>query len=317
MSTQAIYFLLLPDILLIDLAGAADSFLFANRCAGQVLFDLHFIGPEAAPASSLGLRFCEVEPLPLQLPPGAWLVIPGTLCEKFNPDTVAARLSIDWLRRTITPTQRLICICAGALIAAHAGLLQHRLATTHHTHLHELAEIDPRINVVSNRIFTDDGVCATSAGVTAGIDLSLHLIHQAHSPALALQVARAMLIYFRRGAQDAQLSPWLEHRNHFHRTVHKVQDMLSQNPAHDWQLETIAEQAGSSSRHLNRLFKEHAQITVHDYLNTLRLNLAQQFLQQTNWTIERIAESAGFGSARQFRRVWHSKYQHAPSHFKS
>ncbi len=313
MSAQVIYFLLLPDVLLIDLAGAADCFLFANRQAGKTLFELRFISPVAQPVSSLGLRFNEISALPPSLPEQAWLILPGTLCQRFDPNTAAAKQTLSWLRQNITAQQRLICICAGALIAAHAGLLSHKTATTHHDHLAELASIDSSIHVAANRIFTDDGQFASSAGVTAGIDLCLHLINQTQGPALTLAVARAMLIYFRRGSHDSQLSPWLSHRNHMHKLVHKVQDMLSQDPAQDWQIGQIASQAGSSSRHLNRLFKEHAHITVHDYLTSLRLTLAGQFLQQTNWSIERIAEAAGFGSARQFRRLWQSTFHQAPS----
>lgn len=316
MAAQAVYFLLLPEVLLIDLAGAADAFLFANRCAGKTLFELHFIGPEAQPHSSLGLQLAGLAALPERLPQTAWLVIPGTLCQRFNPQIAAAQQAISWLTQCLAPQQRIICICAGALIAAHAGLLRHKTATTHHTHLSELASIDASIQVVSNRIYTDDGQLACSAGVTAGIDLTLQLLHQTQGPALALAVAKAMLIYFRRGSQDAQLSPWLSHRNHLHRTVHKVQDLLSENPAHDWSLTELAAQAGSSSRHLNRLFKEHASITVHDYLIALRLTLAQQFLQQTDWSIEQIAGQAGFGSTRQFRRYWQDKFHQPPSQFK-
>jgi transcriptional regulator GlxA family with amidase domain len=201
------------------------------------------------------------------------------------------------------------------LIAAHAGLLSHKHATTHHSHLDEMREIDPSISVEGNRIFVEDGDIATSAGVTAGIDLSLHLISQHCSPPVAMEVARAMLIYFRRSGQDAQLSPWLMYRNHVHRTVHRAQDLLSQHPAHPWQLEELADKLGTSTRHLTRLFKEHAEVSVHEYLNNLRLCLADQFLTQTDWSIERIAEASGFGSTRQFRRVWQTKHNTPPSQF--
>ena len=100
-----------------------------------------------------------------------------------------------------------------------------------------------------------------------------------------------------------------------HRSVHKAQDLMSHDPAHPWQLEELANKIGTSTRHLTRLFKEHTQISVHDYLNSLRLNLADQLLTQNRWSIERVAEAAGFGSARQFRRVWQAKYQTPPSHF--
>jgi transcriptional regulator GlxA family with amidase domain len=312
--TQIIYFLILPELLMVDLAGPADAFLFANRRSDQHLFELRYISPVQNPTTSLGLTLHAIAPLPETVEDEAWIILPGTLCHRFDANTASAKAAIAWLKKT-RHQQRIICICAGALIAAHAGLLSHKHATTHHSHLDEMREIDPSIAVEDNRIFVEDGNIATSAGVTAGIDLSLHLISQHCSPPLAMEVARSMLIYFRRSGQDAQLSPWLMHRNHVHRTVHKAQDLLSHHPAYPWQLDELADKLGTSTRHLTRLFKEHTEVSVHDYLNSLRLNLADQFLSQTNWSIERIAEAAGFGSARQFRRVWQAKHDSPPSQF--
>lgn len=312
--TQIIYFLILPDVLMVDLSGPADAFLFANRRSEQHLFELRYISPVQNPTSSLGLALHAIDPLPETIEADAWVIIPGTLCQQFNANSASAKTAIHWLKKTLHQ-QRLICICAGALIAAHAGILSNKHATTHHSHLDELRTIDPSIKVEDNRIFVEDEHVATSAGVTAGIDLSLHLISQHGNPPLAMEVARAMLIYFRRSGQDAQLSPWLMHRNHLHRTVHKAQDLLSHHPAHPWQLEELADKLGTSTRHLTRLFKEHTDVSVHDYLNSLRLNLADQFLTQTDWSIERVAEAAGFGSARQFRRIWQAKHDSPPSQF--
>ncbi len=314
MKPQIVYFLLLPEVLMIDLAGPADAFLFANRISKKQLFDIRYISATPRVTTSLGMPLAIDGTLPEQLEANAWLLIPGTLCQRFDPNTAAARASIAWLKKISTPS-KLICICAGALIAAHAGLLRNKRATTHHSHLEELAQIDTSIMVDENRIFVEDDALATSAGVTAGIDLILHLISQQHSANLAVEVARSMLIYFRRSGQDPQLSPWLMHRNHVHRSVHKAQDLMSHDPAHPWQLEELANKIGTSTRHLTRLFKEHTQISVHDYLNSLRLNLADQLLTQNLWSIERVAEAAGFGSSRQFRRVWQAKYQTPPSHF--
>ncbi|WMW79275.1 helix-turn-helix domain-containing protein [Undibacterium cyanobacteriorum] len=314
MKPQIIYFLLLPDLLLVDLAGPADAFLFANRISKKKLFELRYICAQPELESSLGLTLTSTLPLPSNIESDAWIVIPGTLCQTFDPTSSAARTSIQWLREQ-KHVNKLICICAGALIAAHAGHLQHKHATTHHSHLAELKAIDPSIQVDQHRIFVEDGALATSAGVTAGIDLCLHLISACHTPSLAVEVAQAMLIYFRRGSNDPQLSPWLMYRNHMHTAVHRAQDLLSRDPAYPWHLEELASKLGTSSRHLSRLFKEHTSISVIDYLNQLRVQLADQFLANTSWSIERVAEAAGFGSTRQFRRVWQAKHQTSPSRF--
>lgn len=315
MAKQIVYFLILPDILLIDLAGPADAFLFANRRLGEVQFDLRYISPSPSIPSSIGLSLGNLLPLPEEIEEHALIMIPGVRGDNFDHTKPTAREAIKWLRQHLNPSHRIACVCAGALVAAHAGLLKNKRATTHHSHCSDLATIDASIQVEENRIFVEDGNVLTSAGVTAGIDLSLYLIAQICSPQTAMSVARAMVVYFRRSGNDPQLSPWLQHRNHLHPTVHKVQDLISKDPAHPWRLDELAEQACTSSRHLTRLFKLHTQTSVHDYLTSLRLNLADQLLSQTNWSIERIADAAGFGSARQFRRCWQTAYQISPSNY--
>lgn len=242
-------------------------------------------------------------------------MIPGVRGDDFDQTTVAARQSVKWLRQHCNASHRIACVCAGALVAAHAGLLRNKRATTHHSHCSDLAKIDASIQVEENRIFVEDGNVLTSAGVTAGIDLSLHLISQICSSQTAMAVARAMVVYFRRSGNDPQLSAWLQHRNHLHPTVHKIQDLISKDPVHPWNLDELAGYASTSSRHLTRLFKLHAQTTVHDYLTSLRLSLADQLLSQTDWSIERIADAAGFGSARQFRRSWQTTNKTSPSNY--
>ncbi len=313
MRTQIVYFLILPDTLLIDLAGPADAFEFANRQAGEVKFELRFISPNSSIQSSIGLSLSQLSPLPTHIETDAMLVIPGVRGDDFDHTTASARSAIKWLQQHITRDNIVACVCAGALVAARAGLLKNKRATTHHSHCVDLAKIDSSIIVEDNRIFVEDDNLFTSAGVTAGIDLTLHLIAQICSPQTAMRVARAMVIYFRRSGNDAQLSPWLLHRNHLHPTVHKIQDLISKNPAHPWNLDELADHACTSRRHLTRLFQTHAQTSVLDYLTGLRLSLADQLLSQTNWSIERIAQSAGFGSVRQFRRHWQAMYQQPPS----
>lgn len=313
MTKQIVYFLVLPDTLLIDLAGPADAFLFANRHLGEIPFELRYISARSSVDTSIGLSIHHLSPLPTEIEEHALIVIPGVRGDSFDHCTPAALETINWLRQSVNSSHRIACVCAGALIAAHAGLLKNRRATTHHSHCVELAEVDASIQVEDNRIFVEDGNILTSAGVTAGIDLSLHLISQICSPKTAMAVARAMVVYFRRSGNDPQLSAWLQHRNHLHPTVHKIQDLISQDPAHPWNLDELAAHACTSSRHLTRLFKLHAQTSVHDYLTSLRLSLADQLLNQSNLSIERIADAAGFGSARQFRRSWQSVYNTSPS----
>jgi transcriptional regulator GlxA family with amidase domain len=198
----------------------------------------------------------------------------------------------------------LMCVCAGSLIAARAGLLHGRECTTHHDFLARLARLEPGAIVHANRIFVEDRGIYTSAGVTSGIDLSLHLIGQQVGHRIAAAVARDLVVYMRRCGSDPQLSPWLMHRNHIHPGVHRVQDAIAQDPAGDWSSPRLAKLACMSARHLARLFAEHAGCSPLDYVQRLRVALARELVTNSDLALEHVAERSGFSSAHQLRRVW-------------
>jgi transcriptional regulator GlxA family with amidase domain len=152
----------------------------------------------------------------------------------------------------------------------------------------------------------------SSAGVTAGIDLMLHIVAQLTDHACALTIARYLVVYLRRSGSDPQLSPWLEGRNHIHPSVHRVQDAIASDPARRWPARRLAQIAGTSPRHLSRLFREHVGMHLADYRNRLRAALARELIGQTRLDMEHVAERAGFASTRQFRRVWRQLYEGSP-----
>lgn len=317
---QPVYFVLLPGTLLVDLAGPADALRAANRRQQRVRFDMRFVGPSPAIDSSVGLTVSGLEPLPESVADNAMIVVSGTATPAVPPGgrrgvtsraTVAEQAVIQWLRAIARPSQRLVFICTGALVAARAGLLDDRACTTHHEDCAELRRLAPKARVLDNRIYVVDGPVYTSAGVTAGLDLMLALIGDIVGPRCAVAVARDMVVYVRRAGADPQLSPWLEGRNHIHPALHRAQDAIAADPAHPWTMLELAAVAQTSPRHLTRLFHQHAATSPLDYVHALRVALAGQMLTTTGLDLERVAERAGFGSSRQLRRVW-SKYHALP-----
>ena len=154
-----------------------------------------------------------------------------------------------------------------------------------------------------NRVFVLDPPVYSSAGVTTGIDLVLHRVAALCGEALAAQVAQTMVMPLRRGPRDAELSPFLLHRDHLHPAVHRVQDALSQAPRQPWPLAAMADVAHTSPRHLARLFAEHAGISPKAYLQSIRLGIAQTALQAGH-SVTQAADLAGFASDTQLRRAW-------------
>ncbi|MES2944690.1 MAG: helix-turn-helix domain-containing protein [Pseudomonadota bacterium] len=305
-----VLFALLPDSLVLDWAGPAEALRIANQVlAAQGLpprFALGFISPCASAVSSVGVNLAGLAPLPDKFDRPTWIVLLGLPGRTIDIDNNAARSMLHWLRglRLASGELELVTVCAGSVLAAHAGLLAGRRVTTHHHHLQELQAAEPACKLLANRVFVEDPPIYSSAGVTTGIDLMLHRINTVCGPVVAAQVAQTMVLALRRGPQDPELSPFLDYRKHLNASVHRVQDAVSQQPAHDWSVPSMAAVAHTSARHLTRLFMEHAGVAPLHYLRKIRLAVAQAALESGR-NVTQAAEMAGFSSDTQLRRAWH------------
>jgi transcriptional regulator GlxA family with amidase domain len=314
-----VLFVMLPGTLLLDMAGPAEAFRLANQRLLQrgqhSAYRLRFVGPQTQAGTSVGALLASLEALPAQLAPDALVVLlgqpSGAESPLQKPLTRAWTDTRRWLARVVaphldeaigSPGVRLMTVCAGALLAADAGLISTRRCTTHHEMLDTLQSLAPAAQVQSNRLFVVDGVLASSAGITAGIDLALHLIAQDHGDALAAAIAQVMVVYVRRGPDEPELSPLLSGRQHLHPAVHRVQNAVVDNPAQDWSLQAMAAVAHVTPRHLSRLFDSHVGSTPRDFVQSVRVAVAQRAITNGH-AIKHALADAGIGGARQWRRM--------------
>ena len=306
-------FALLPNVVLLDVAGPAEAFRLANRLVPGS-YTLRYIGSTRVIDSAVGLRLAALRPLPRRLPKGSIILVTGISGSRVDDSAPANARMASWLGDIMKDeSHTLMCVCAGSVVAGHAGLLSGRDCTTHHDHVEELRAVEPRARVHANRIFVEDGRVFTSAGVTAGLDLALHMIGRQLGHRVAATVARDLVVYLRRSAADPALSPWVLHRNHIHPLVHRVQDAVSRNPAADWPAKRLADLAHTSERNLARLFAQHAECSPLDYVQRMRVGLARELLTQSDYSVDRVAEMAGFSSAHQLRRVWRRWEEQPPA----
>jgi transcriptional regulator GlxA family with amidase domain len=327
-----VWFILPRGSLILDWAGPAEALRIATQeCTGlagtadghgpgtafgvaRTGFRLHFAAPQPESESSVGALISGLAPLPTALPAPAWVVVVGKTGtgpggRLTRDDDVEDRAVVSWLA-DLRPGQscgpgglRLVTVCSGALLAAQAGLLDGRRCTTHHLDLEVLREIAPRALVAADRVFVQDGEVWSSAGVTAGIDLALHLVAEHCGPVVAARTAQRMAVALRRGPDDPQLSPFLSHRQHLNARLHRVQDAVSRAPRESWSAERMASVASVTPRTLTRLFTEHAGTTPLGYLRGIRLALARAALA-AGAPVAVAAEQAGFSSDLQLRRAW-------------
>jgi len=317
-----VLFVIVPHSLLLDIAGPAEAFRLANQHREArglpPRFRLAFAGPVDHMPTSVGLTLGDLAPLPERFDTPTWVVVVGQPTAHVTHPTPEIAATARWLRDRLhgalvdaNSPHRLVTICSGTLLAARAGLLARRRCTTHHELLSMLRELAPRAKVIDNRVFVVDGPIASSAGITAGIDVALHLIAEECGEALAASVAEDMVVYLRRSPRDTELSPFHMHRRHLHPTVHRVQDAIVSEPQRDWDMASLAEVGHAAERHLLRLFVDHAGISPLNYLRLIRLERARQSLEY-GATVTRAAAVAGFGSDVQLRRAWSRQWGGSP-----
>jgi transcriptional regulator GlxA family with amidase domain len=323
-----VLFVIVPHALLLDIAGPAEALRLVNlRCSQRnqpPRFRLRFAGPAAQTRASVGLTMAALEPLPRDLTAPTWVVVPGQPSAQLRHVTRPIIDTAKWLNATLRPIilgsatraagvrDRLVTICSGTLLAARAGLVDQRQCTTHHDLLEELRRLAPRAQVVDNRVFVVDGALASSAGITAGIDLMLHLIADECGEAMAAGVAEDMVVYLRRSSNDPEMSPFLAHRRHLHGAVHKVQNAISAEPERAWDMASMAAIGHVTERHLLRLFLSNAGVSPLNYLRAIRLEVARESIDH-GASVSRAAEKAGFTSSLQLRRAWSRHWGGSPS----
>ena len=294
-----------PGLQSLDVTGPFEVFAGARRAAASVGlddgYDVRLVSAGTGSVTSESGLTLAAGPLPAPRTRIDTLLLPG------GRGVEAARQDealVEFVRRTAPRARRVATVCSGAFLAAESGLLDGLSCTTHHSLVQRLARDFPRVKVLENRIFVRDGNVFTSAGVTAGVDLALHLISELAGAQVAVAVARLLVLYFRRSGADPQLSPWLCHRNHIDGRVHSAQDLVLRDPAHGWTVDELADRAHTSPRNLGRLFRRHAGISPQAYVRKIRTAAARELLAQPDLNVDRVAEMVGFSSAEQLRRAW-------------
>ncbi|MDO6708575.1 GlxA family transcriptional regulator [Photobacterium sp. 1_MG-2023] len=308
----SIYFLLTPDVHLLDLAGPCQA--FHEALSQGMPLELHYIGDQTTCHSHQGLTFCGIEPLPESLPEPSIVMVCASKYHHGIYRNQASEHCIDWLRTVPQSQTTIVGICTGAFLLGLAGWLNDRHCTTHHQLTQQLSEQFPATTVLPERIVVQDGQVYTTAGVTAGIDLALQLIEARNGSAFAMNIARELVVYRRRMANDPQISKQLSYRSHISPLVHAIQDDLQRRISEKITLNDVAARFRVSSRHMQREFKQATGITIRAYLVELRLEEAKSYLDNGE-TIESAALKSGFPQASALRAAWKKKYQSLPGKF--
>jgi transcriptional regulator GlxA family with amidase domain len=223
---------------------------------------------------------------------------------------------VGWLRARAPAAERVVSVCTGAFMLAEAGLLRGRRATTHWASCATLAERYPDVIVVPEPIFVRDGNVATSAGVTAGIDLALALVEDDHGREVALAVARQLVVFLRRPGNQTQFSAQLQAQVAHREPLREVQRWIAEHPGADLSVDALAERARLSPRQFARAFTAETGMPPGRYVDRVRLEAARRLLEDTRDGVEQVARACGYHTPEAMRRAFQQALQVSPAEYR-
>jgi transcriptional regulator GlxA family with amidase domain len=319
-AARRIAMLAFPDALLLDIAGPLQVFASASAVLAAA-------GREDAPAYSVEVLARRGGPL--RTSAGIEILARGlrnadpaaidTLLVSGGEGTRAAagdRALIGWLREAAPEIRRVGSVCTGAFLLASAGLLDGRRATTHWGFCDALARAFPAVKVEPDAIFVHDGGVWSSAGITAGMDLALALVEIDHGRAIALDVARRMVMFLKRPGGQSQFSAHLAAQMADAGPLAGLIAWIIEHPGADLRVEELARRARMSPRTFARAFARELGTTPADFVERVRVEAARRWLEESDEPVERVASRSGFGDPERMRRAFVRRLGAAPRSYR-
>jgi transcriptional regulator GlxA family with amidase domain len=207
-------------------------------------------------------------------------------------------------------------VCNGAFVLAAAGLLAGRRATTHWAACAELQRRHPDVALEPDSIFVSDGGVYTSAGVTAGMDLSLALVEEDLGRRAALEVARWLVLFLKRPGGQSQFSTQLAAQVAEREPLRELQAWIADHLDADLSVPALAERACMSPRNFARTFRREVGMTPGAYVEASRVEAARIALDGTQEPIDAVARRCGFGTIETMRRAFHRRLGVGPGGYR-
>jgi transcriptional regulator GlxA family with amidase domain len=224
---------------------------------------------------------------------------------------------IDWIGAAAKRSRRVASVCTGAFLLAKAGLLDGRRATTHWASCADLAQRYPAVTVEPDPIFVRDGHVATSAGVTAGMDLALALVEEDLGRDVALDAARWLVLFLKRPGGQSQFSAQLAAQSADRPPLRELQAWIPDHLDEDLSVPALASRACMSERNFARAFRRETGVTPAAYVEAARVESARIALETGGLPVENVARQAGFGTVETMRRAFRRRVGVSPVDYRS
>jgi transcriptional regulator GlxA family with amidase domain len=257
----------------------------------------------APPRSDSGMSLATVKlPVPSSLNSNDLLLVPGgNGADEAMNDVGLMR----WITAASETVGRVTSVCSGSLLLASAGLLDGRRATSHWTRLNQLATENPSVSVDRDALYVNDGNVWTSAGVTAGIDMSLAIVEADHGAQVAQSIARHLVMFLRRPGGQSQFAAPVWQASSDHQLVKQATDLINAELSNDLSVARVAALCSTSSRHLTRLFQQQLATTPARFIEARRMEMARSLIEsEPSMSMSQLARRCGFGTTETLRRTF-------------
>ena len=314
-AQKTVVLVVFDDVLMLDLTGPMDAFAIANRFLPETRHYrlLTLASRDGTIRSSCGLRM--VADLCLDdVPPAVdLLLVPG------GPGAYGVALAeIErWLPTAARGAARFGAICTGVFVLGRAGLLGGYRCTTHWNYVERLARQFPEAKVETEQIYVVDRNLITSGGITAGIDLALAVVAEDHGRALALEVAKVLLVARHRQGGQIPYGPLLAAVPRDGSPIARVQAYLVDHIDEAFTVRKMADLVAMSSRNFARAFQRDVGLTPLQYLQNARIDHARKLLEAGDQPLKVVAARSGFGSDRHMRKVFCERIGMTPNQYRS
>ncbi len=302
MDAKRIAVVTFPAVQALDVFGPIEVFSAADRRCGGGRYAVEVIASRAGVLeTSSGVRLAPHRAISAVRGPLDTLIVAGGSGVRA---ATADRDLVRFVERAARRSRRVCSVCTGAFLLAEAGLLAGRRATTHWSACAALARRHPDVLVEPEPIFVRDGPIATSAGVTAGMDLALALVEEDLGADVAREVARWLVLFLKRPGGQSQFSAPLEGPAATRPALRDLQEWIPGHLAEDLTVAALAERAFMSPRNFARAFSRELGVTPAAYVERLRVERARTLLQDGDAPTKAIAAQCGFASVETLRRAF-------------
>jgi transcriptional regulator GlxA family with amidase domain len=302
---RQVWFVLFPGSELLDLSGPWAVLGYTNEVMEREVYIPHLMSPLGGVTRTRhGLALSGTRALADESAIGApdVVIIAGGATDSALPPSEAQ--AARWLRKRHRGIPTLVSICTGAFVLGEAGVLDGRRATTHWQYIEALRQRFPKARVVDDEIFLRDGRVWTSAGITAGIDLMLALVEADHGHAVAMAVAKNLVLFLRRSGGQAQFSQMLKRQAGEPARLRDLSAFILEHLDEPLPLDDVALNMGMSLRTLTRWCRQELGESPAALIRRLRIEEAQRLLEQTDLPLKDIAARAHLGDASTLWRIF-------------